>query len=356
MSKIAVFVLLFSLSTTSFADALFPLLNGRPQVDGNCWTYGTTHMLEARQQAREGIATMTNIEKSYRYWLIHDRLLNSFHRKALDEGDGSGEGVLDIGAFASDLWEIYENHGFEFLKTVKASPVATNQYPMNLSYKVPFQASPNSDGIIHPELIIQAEKDLINSSFTEESALALIDKTMAQAYQNTDPLLNQTPWIKNSVIQTKDTFKTILGSDFASGTHSAILLSSSLGTDVSNHQWFKYNSGRFPAIAIKDKEEILKLVRLSLDRGWPTTFETIDHVMTAIGYKTLGTPTEPEYVYAISDSSGAYAEQGISWVKQADALVYFTDATVYFDILKDVLPAAPSSKMAFPMVRLPRKH
>lgn len=342
------FITVLFLNLQVSADAVFPLSSGRPQQDGNCWAYGASHMIEAKVQKRDGISVMTNIEKSYRYWLLYDRLLNSFQRKAFDEGDGGGEGINDIGAFAADFFHIYENHGFEWLKAVSADRNSEFAYPQNQTYRNRFQSNPNAEGLVKPELIKQAEKRLVKENLTQAQAIDLIQQTLRQAFAISDPLLNETPGY-NSAVPVSQTFSALVGS--VQSADSMILLSSVLSA-LPDGQWFRYDSERFKAISYHNKKFILKVVRASLDRGWPTTFETNDHVMTALGYQTVG----DSYFYAISDSSGAYANRGISWVSEAEALRYFTDATVYFDVVADLLSKQPFMEELMPSVHLPRKR
>lgn len=340
----------FLLSTTPLlADALFPLSSARPQQDGNCWAYGASHLLEAKVQQRDGLSVMTNVEKSYRYWLLYDRLLNSYHRKAYDEGDGSGEGINDIGAFSADLFHMYEHHGMEWLKVVPASKTSDLQYPQSLSFPNHFQPNPNSQGLTQPEAFKKAEQRLVQENLSEAEAVSLIRKTLTEAFKIQDPLLDQTSGY-NSEVPVSETFSALVGVNFNS-FKKMILLSSTL-SDLPNGQWFRYDSERFQAISYKNPKDILALVRASLDRGWPTTFETIDHVMTAVGYKTVG----DSYVYAVSDSSGAYMKRGISWVTEEKALGFFTDATVNFEVVADLLPQQPMLEGLMPSRHLPRKH
>lgn len=349
MTKHLLFIGLLFSTTQLFADALFPLASARPQQDGNCWAYGASHMLEAKVQQRDGLSVMTNVEKSYRYWLLYDRLLNSYHRKALDEGDGGGEGINDIGAFAADLFHIYEHHGLEWIKVVPDSKTSELEYPQSISFPNRFQSNPNSEGLINPLAIKKVEQRLIQENLSETEALKLIQKTLAEAFKIQDPLLDQTAGY-NSVVPVADTFSTLIGTNFNS-FQKMILLSSTL-SQLPDGQWFRYDSGRFQAISYKKPKDILAIVRASLDRGWPTTFETIDHVMTAVGYKTLGS----SYVYAVSDSSGAYMKRGISWVTEEKALKFFTDATVNLDAVSDLLPQPPLMQELLPSKHLPRKH
>jgi len=349
MTKYILFLTFTILTSAAFADALFPLSSARPQQDGNCWAYGASHMLEAKVQQRDGVSVMTDIEKSYRYWLLYDRLLNSYHRKAIDDGDGSGEGVNDIGAFAADLFNMYEHHGFEWLKAVPASKTSDLEYPNSVSFPNRFQANPNSDGLIKPQVVTKAEQRLVKENLSEPEALDLIQKTLAEAFAIRDPLKDRTRGI-DSDIAVSETFSTLLGTHFDS--HKSMILLSSVLSELPDGNWFLYDSDRFQAISYKNPKDILKIVRASLDRGWPTTFETTDHVMTALGYKTVG----DSFVYAVSDSSGAYMKFGISWVTEAKALGFFTDATVNFDVVADLLPKQPVMEGLMPSVRLPRKH
>ncbi len=340
----------FLFSTSSvFADALFPLSSARPQQDGNCWAYGASHMLEAKVQQRDGISVMTNVEKSYRYWLLYDRLLNSFHRKAIDEGDGSGQGINDIGAFAADLFHIYEHHGMEWIKAVPAVKNSELEYPQSISFPNLFQSNPNSKGLIKPQAIKKVEQRLVQENLSEAQAIELIQKTLEEAFKIKDPLLDHT-FGYNSEIPVAETFSSLVGFNFNS-FQKMILLSSVL-SNLPDRQWFRYDSDRFQAISYKNPKDILTIVRASLDRGWPTTFETKDHVMTALGYKTV----DNMYYYAVSDSSGAYMKRGISWVSEEKALRFFTDATVNLEAVSDLLPAQPVMEGLIPSKRLPRKN
>jgi hypothetical protein len=334
------------------ADALFPLTSGRPQEDGNCWAYGASHMLEARAEFRDHLSVMTNIEKSYRYFLLYERLLNSYHRKKADEGDGSGSGVNDIGAFSSDLVEIYQKHGFEILSVTPTSGVSDFDYPNGHEYRNDFQSNPNSGGLHDTDLIVQTEKELMNERLTEDEAIKLIKDRLGKAFKLTEPLEATTTWANSEAIQVTDTYLKLLGADAKAGTHSVILLTTSFKSE-GNKRWLRFNSGRSLAINFTDPKDVLTIVRASMDRGWPTTIESKDHVMTALGYKTLG---KDEYVYAISDSSGAYNSQGISWVTEKKMSEYFVDSTVYLDAVKDLLPPQDFSKALPPEVKIHRKH
>lgn len=348
MFKVFIFLSAVLFTSIVFADALFPLASGRPQQDGNCWAYGASHMLEAKAQQRGGVSVMTNIEKSYRYWLVHDRLLNSYHRKAVDTGDGESD-INEVGGYAADLFYIYEVHGFEWLRVTTEGSTPDFEYPTHRGYHNRFQSNTNSDGLVNPEVVLQAEQRLVKENLTEAEALALIQKTLKEAFYLEDPLQDKTQGF-NSEIPLSQTFQFLTETSMNSAK-SMILLSSVL-SKLPDREWFRYNNDRFQAISYHDPKEILKVVRASLDRGWPTTFETIDHVMTALGYKTLG----DSYVYAISDSSGAYVKQGVTWVTEAQALGFFTDATVNFDVVADLLPSAPVMEGVMPSVRLPRKR
>ena len=337
--------------SASFADAVFPLSSGRPQIQGDCWAYGTSHMLEARAEFRDHVSVMTNIEKSYRYYLIYDRLMNSYHKKAIDDGDGSGEGVNDIGGYAADLFAIYANHGFELISVNSSTGASGFAYPNNMHFPNGEQGNNNAYGLRDTALVLKTEKDLISGNYTEAEADALIRTRLSQAFTLSSPLSLTTTW-QNTSVPVTSTFEKILGKDFLDPTHSAVYLTTS-STAVGNQKWLRYNSDKSLGIAFTDKTAILKVLRASLDRGWPTTIESIDHVMTLLGYKTL---PSGKFMYAVSDSSGAYNPEGVSWQSESAVLSWMTDSTVYYDVVKDLLPARDVSKAAMPLVKLPRKH
>ena len=343
--------ILFLQPLASRADALFPLTSGRPQRDGNCWAYGASHMLEARAEFRDHLSVMTHIEKSYRYWILFDRLLNSYHRKLADEGDGSGSGINDIGAFSADLVDLYQNHGFEWISAISTSGNSDFAYPKSRDYLNDFQANSNADGFHNEDLILQTEKELIQGNYTETQALDLIRTRIDQAYAIVDPLQLSTQSVNGSSIPVASTLEKLLGSDFKKGTHSVVLLTNFFKA-TGNKRWLRYNSGRSLAIYFENREDELAIVRASMDRGWPATVESKDHVMTALGYKTIG---PKKYIYAISDSSGAYNASGVSWVTQEKMLDWYSDSTVYYDAVKDLLPNR-DLKALLPEMRLPRKH
>lgn len=345
------FFVFFFFTTQVFADAVFPLSSGRPQREGNCWAYGAAHMIESKVQSRDGISIMTNLQKSYRYWLIYDRLLNSFHRKMIDNGDETGTDLNEVGGFAADLFYIYEHHGLEWLYAVSGSKLSDLVYPTKQAYANSFQPNRNSQGLHKPSTILQAERQLVANSMTESEAIALIQQTLKSAFVLEDTFLDQTPGL-NTFVPVNKTFEQLLGPDFHSAQN-VILLSSSL-SKLPDRNWFRYSSDRYLAISYKEPKDILVLVRASLDRGWPTTFESVDHVMTALGYKTLA---DGSFVYAISDSSGAYLNrEGISWIPESAALNFFRDATVNYEVLSDLLPPQQMSEALLPSLSLARKH
>jgi hypothetical protein len=171
---------------------------------------------------------------------------------------------------------------------------------------------------------------------SEADAIQLIRKSMPMSFQ----LSPTTEWAPGE-ISVSDLYEKIFGADsnqFRTTTF-VELDNAEDGIKVPEGSWYFFDDGRTSGIRISDNNEILRLARLSMDRGWPTTFHTSDHAMTFLGYQE----TAPGmFYYAVSDTSGAYFGTGVSWQSTDEISSVLLGITVYYDTLKDQLPAPPA--------------
>jgi hypothetical protein len=349
-SWIAGLLAFWFLTAPARADVVLPLNTMRPQVGvSSCWAYAAAHMTEARALYRDGITLAIDIQKTFYYWQVQDRLLNSFQRKK------PSYNLMAETGYTANFWHLLAWYGLEIFKAEKGLPAPDYDYPRSRSFNLTPKYSQNRFNSYQE--LVELERELINSSMTLAQARHRIKEVVDRTFVFAEPPSEETRWIDDKM-KTKDSYRKTMGNDFNTGggygQHSFVLITNYFFNRPEwNNSWLRYDDDRHWAIGKKDKYEILSIARASLDKGWPTTLESDAHATTVIGYKNEG----GKFYYAIADS----LENGMDWWSQ-DSLEPFTDITVFYPAVRHLLPPIDeetlsdvSSAEDYPSVWIPPK-
>lgn len=340
IARTLIILIVLGQASASFADALFPLSSLREQVGNNCWAYGAAHILEARLEHRDGVMAAIDIEKSYYYWQVRDRLYNSYLRKQ------ESAGLTSYMGFAADLFYIMGTHGLELFTTSAHPAPPSFEYPS--SFRALLESADYSNDLRSNSAVISLERQLVSSSMSDVEARRLIDETLKENYRFRTPMSPETAWVDGTKMPVTETLSKMRGTDAASYDPSDFVFVSGSVIQKNpelNGRWIKYDDDRFAGVGESDPARVLALARASLDRGWPLTLETKNHVVAALGYRAVTEHGKTKRVYAVANSSGAYFPRGFSWQDEEDLLDVIVDATAFYPAVADLLPAPPVKKL-----------
>ncbi len=317
LSCIAMLAILV-VSSLGLAETSIPLMTVRDQADtAHCWSYATSHLLEARALERSSEKVLINIEKDVKYWLDYERMKFVFKTKG-DFYLGDYEGAWQI-----EYWESFLKHG-KLLKGVETvQPSVTYAYPAEVRTGLPFmnEERPPVDATL---MSFSQAKEYLLGETDEAKAEAFIVDYLNRYYGK--PVMT-TEW-KGQQISIAETASKVLGTDFDSHNKVESMV---LVKPVTDNQfgWAKFLNERYWGYRL-DQAKILSWIELSLDQHWPVTFDNVYHAMTIIGYHEVGAET----YYAVADSQPAT----ITWYSSGRMLQNLNLVTFSKEAVASVLP------------------
>ena len=267
--------LLLSISASAVAGVLLPLQTLRNQAStAHCWAYASGHMLESRAQAREMVDFMFTTEQDTKYWVDFERLMYIWRTKKDFYFDFSYEGG----------WQIeFMNSLLKYGKVIKRSQTGNAQVWYNsfsdYTTALPFEviARPTPDRSL-PETSEIAAKMRGNTLVTEADAMAYANDILTRQYGRP---MSQTKWFGQTV-DLKETTELVFGSDNVTSLNAFVLVKP---TNDGNYGWSAMISERFFGFRM-ETSKVLSMIKKSLDKQWPVTFDNVYHAMTIIGYDT----------------------------------------------------------------------
>lgn len=299
-------------------EKLLPLQTLRDQSStAHCWAYATSHMLESRALTRESEKILINVEKDVKYWVDFERMLYIFRSKK-NFYLGSYEGAWQI-----EYWESFLKHGKHIMSNEVTTPDIWYQPFKSFTKGLPFMAEPRPQP--DPKLMpIDRVPDHLRAMKSETEALAFITDYLNRWYGK--PVI-ETKWSGASV-SIQESASRVLGKDFGADMSVESML---LVKPVSDEKfgWVRYLDERYWGYRY-DSSKVLDLIKLSLDRNWPVTFDNVGHAMTIIAYSSQ----KGQDYFAVADSAPAT----ISWYSATSMFNNLNLVTFYFKAIQDQIP------------------
>lgn len=318
-------LLFFILVTTIHASTgiLLPADSVRDQQSVTCWATNAAIMLESRIQFRENKFVMLNdISRSHSGAML-DRLMDFYKTGIIPSSDPATQ----MG-WTAEFFLLLKNHGV----LVEASDF--RRMPL-VSYDYPTPVT-----TVHRRLGPQFEGPSKSINFVSKSPKGMSASTAEKyfvEYLKLDfPFLTHKEestilWGERVLI--KNLYSKLMGKDFKAAEdteHPFILVSTR--TDG----WFDYKDKRFLGYGFKNNtSKVLEVARLSIDKGWPTTFETSSHIMTFLGYRIVG----DERFYAVGNSS-------VNWYSEKQVFEWLLEITVFQPVVQKLIPRSQLSNKA----------
>lgn len=322
---------LASFSVVGRGAVQLPLHTLRDQAStDHCWAYSMSHALEARALVRDGVEFVFDIERDAKYWVDYERMWAIYKTKNTSIYLGTYEGGWQVEFFNALL-----KHGRTIMRSEMKAPQIL--YPVLAPYdqRLPFfpVAKPH---VPDPTLqtIEAVRRDLEEGFDSDEEAHAFIVDYLDKRYGKP---LSETTWL-GAKTPLKLTGKAVLGHDFNDiNSVDQFILVKPVKHVNDPEQWVKYLGDRFWGVRVPEGK-VLSLIRLSLDRKFPVTFDNVYHAMTIVGYEKV----DENYHYAVADS----VPGKITWYEE-QSLAYNLNLTSFFaPAIEDQLP--PRSKTIAP--------
>lgn len=316
-------------SFSTWAGVRLPLNTLRDQsTTAHCWAYAMSHALESRALQRENLNFMFETERDVKYFVDLERMRYIYASKE-DFFIGDYEGGWQIEFFESLLKHGKSIQRAERLPQVNISyPVLTNFFEhlpfVNIARPVP------ETGLTFEE----AKGRLLSTEFANATAADnyIVDflNRVYGAPQTRTQFLGQN-------IALQETAAHVLGADMSPGAavEDAVVLVKPVASGPSG--WLKYLEERYWGYRMPTAE-VTALVRLSLDRGWPVTYDNVGHAMTIIGYEAQG----DAFLYAVADS----VPGKITWYTEANMRRDLNLITFFRVAIEGQLPPREQNNLA----------
>jgi len=302
-----------------------PLLTLRDQAGtAHCWSYAMSHALESRALARDGVKFQFDIEQDTKYWVDFERMWAIYKTKDSDIYLGSYEGGWQI-EFLNALLK----HG----RPVRASSYekADILYPVMKDFTDHMAFMPSKDTFTPDPSVPSLEdvrqtivKGFDSDDKAREFMIDYLNKRWGKAVE-------KTMWL-DSDIAVSDVGERVLGADYKEISSVKNFLLVKPVKEGAEEKWVKYLGNRFWGIR-QNTDKVLSMIRLSLDRSYPVTFDNVYHAMTIVGYEK----DEKGYFYAVADS----VPGKITWYTEADLIMNLNLVSFFEPAVKDQLPEKP---------------
>lgn len=305
----------------ALAGVRLPIHNLRDQGDtAHCWAYAMGHALESRSLFRGEADVLMNTEKDVKYWVDYERMMYIYRTKK-PFYIGEYEGGWQI-----EYWETLLKHGKPVLRTLNRPAEVRYEPFTRYDRGLPFTLVPRTGP--GGRSFYEASEKLAGTTFKNDAeAISYVIEFLNDYYGK--PELT-TRWFDQE-IPMKESARRLLGSDYAShSTVDAMILVKPV--DDGEHGWVRYLEERYMGYRY-DQSKVLDLVKTSLNRGWPVTFDNVYHAMTIIGYDTDASGVD---FYAIADSDPVH----IRWVDAEEMLMNLNLVTFFREGIAGEIPSA----------------
>ena len=321
------FIVLIGLvfSVNVWADKFLPLQTLRDQANtAHCWAYAMSHLLESRSLVRGSRYVLINVEKDVKYWVDYERMMHIYKTK----GDTF---LIDYeGGWQMEYWEALLKHGRHIKDTKVSLPDIWYNFSDPYTEHLPFMSEerPKKD----PTLIsFEEAKKQLRAFTNDDEAKAFITDYLNRWYGK--PVMT-TQWFDEQ-LDISETASHILGTDYVNDVGAFVLYKP---VDDGKHGWAKYLDDRYWGYR-GPKSKILELIRKSIDRDWPVTFDDVYHAMTIIAYQK--DPNSYDTFYAVADS----VPGKITWYSSSEMLYELNLVTFAKAAVADLLPSQEEFSM-----------
>ncbi len=330
-------ILFLSFATSAGADNLLPLTSGRSQNIGNCWAHAGAFIAESNLESKGKKSLVTELGVDLQLLNIYERFLAVFQTK---EKYSAGE-ITDEGGFVSEYMLVLQKHGLLVKAPLPFTSTIAFQYPKSASFKYS-----KFDDIFNMPISVAdgLQNRLIKENLTETEAATLIRNTLKKYTENGTWVQTQTQFAGQTIPRSQ-LYKEMINPELIpeSGKPLVIMIASQEDYPDDLELGFSEQDS-MTVFGVPKRSQVLEIVRYSLDHGYAAAFETEDHAMAFMGYKTVN----GKFSYAVANSNS-----DISWM--SDLTVYgnpFTTTEIFYRVIKDQLKKyVPDSAIA----RAPRK-
>ncbi len=330
-------ILFLSVTTSAWADNLLPLTSGRIQNIGNCWAHAGAFIAESNLESKAKMSLVTELGVDLQMLNIYERFLTVFQTKT----KYSGGDITDEGGFVSEYMMVLQKHGLLVRDFMQLTSTIPFQYPKSAS----FNYSKYDDTFDMPLSVAEnLQNRLVKENMTEFEAVTLIKNTMKKYTESGAWVQTQTQFGGHSIPRSQ-LFKEMINPELVPETGKPLMIMIASQEDYPDDLELGFSvQDSLTVFGVPKRSQVLELVRYSLDRGYAAAFETEDHAMAFMGYKTVN----GKFSYAVANSNS-----DISWMP--NLVVYgnpITTTEVFYNVIKDQLKKyVPDSAIA----RGPRK-
>lgn len=330
-------ILFLSFTSIAWADNLLPLTSGRIQNIGNCWAHAGAFMAESNLESKSKLSIVTELGMDLQLLNIYERFLSVFQTKIkFSSGD-----ITDEGGFVGEYMMVLQKHGLLVRAPLPFSGTIPFQYPKSASFKY----SKYDDTFNMPLSVAEGlQNRLIKENLKEAEAIALIKNTLKQYTADGEWVQTQTQFA-GQTIHRSNLFKEMINPDLVPQTGKPLMIMITSQEDYPDDLELGFSvQDSITIFGVPKRSQVLELVRYSLDHGYSAAFETEDHAMAFMGYKTVN----GKFSYAVANSNS-----DISWMSNLTVDGNpFTTTEVFYNVIKDQLKKyVPDSAIT----RAPRK-
>jgi hypothetical protein len=292
-------------------------------------------VLESHALAHSSFDATIDLEKNLMYWINYDRMTYIYKTKGDFFLDKNNEASWQI-----EYWEAFLKHGAQISESKIGTPDIWYSdfhiYRSSTPFMPEARPVPDASLIPIPDLVARLKKGFSSDAEADGYIRDYLDRWFGK------PLV-EAKWL-GEALPVEGVPAKLLGNEFpVDGSVDSMILVKPI--DKGTIGWAPYLYNRYWAY-FYDSSKVLDLVRMSLDHGWPVTFDMGAHAETIIGYREAPVGT----MYAIADSLAS----SIAWVDSGSMQSRLNLVTFFKDAIPGAIPPRLPRTMARELLSQPK--